>query len=87
MTRSIKVFLLFLTLLTMASNEVLAQCAMCRATLENNVSSGDTSVATGLNFGILYLFVVPYLLFMVLAYSWYKKSRQHKKSIRISRHL
>ncbi|EIM76624.1 hypothetical protein A3SI_09173 [Nitritalea halalkaliphila LW7] len=39
-----------------------AQCAMCRATVENNVSNGDTSVGAGLNAGILYLFSMPYLI-------------------------
>ncbi|MEP1954251.1 MAG: hypothetical protein ABJJ26_04895, partial [Algoriphagus sp.] len=39
-----------------------AQCAMCRASVENNVANGDTSVAAGLNLGIMYLFVMPYLI-------------------------
>ena len=39
-----------------------AQCAMCRSTLENNVSNGDVGIAAKLNFGILYLFLTPYLL-------------------------
>ena len=33
-----------------------AQCAMCRATLENNLSNGNVGIAAGINFGILYLF-------------------------------
>ena len=39
-----------------------AQCAMCRASVENNVSNGDTSIGAGLNNGILYLVVMPYLM-------------------------
>ncbi len=61
--------------------QVAAQCAMCRTTVENNVSHGDTSLASGLNIGILYLFVMPYLLFTVLAVLWYKKSRQNAKKV------
>ena len=53
-----------------------AQCAMCRVTVENNVSAGDTSVASGLNIGILYLFVMPYLLFTIVAILWYRKSKK-----------
>ena len=36
-----------------------AQCAMCRAVLE---SEDGQSTAEGINNGILYLMVVPYLL-------------------------
>ncbi|WKN46317.1 hypothetical protein P0M28_05315 [Tunicatimonas pelagia] len=59
---------------------------MCRATVENNVSYGETALASGLNFGILYLFVAPYLIFGTIAFFWYKKSRaaNAKKIRRIS---
>ena len=58
-----------------SAQSLVAQCAMCRATVENNVSYGETSLASGLNFGILYLFVAPYLLIGAIAFFWYKKSR------------
>jgi len=35
-----------------------AQCAMCRAVLE---SSGNQSIAKGINDGIIYLMIFPYL--------------------------
>jgi len=66
---------------------LLAQCAMCRATVENNVSYGETSLASGLNLGILYLFVAPYLVIGVIAFFWYKKSRAtHARKIIRLRH-
>ena len=46
-----------------------AQCAMCKAVVE---SGGDTSQAEGLNTGILYLMVFPYLLVGVLLYFIFK---------------
>lgn len=55
-----------------------AQCAMCRASVENNVHSGDTTVGAGLNMGILYLFIMPYLIAMVIGYLWYKKAKKRK---------
>lgn len=58
-----------------ASSESLAQCAMCRATLENNVSNGDVGIAAGINFGILYLFFTPYIAVAVIAYLWYRTSK------------
>jgi hypothetical protein len=56
-------------------SEAWAQCAMCRATLENNVSNGSTGIAAGINFGILYLFFTPYLAVAVIAYLWYRTSK------------
>ncbi|MCU0396549.1 MAG: hypothetical protein MUC73_00465 [Cyclobacteriaceae bacterium] len=54
---------------------LLAQCAMCRTQLENNISSGDIGIAAGLNTGILYLLSLPYLAILVLGYVWYRNSR------------
>lgn len=57
------------------AGEASAQCAMCRATLENNVSNGEIGIAAGLNLGILYLFVMPYLVVGFIAFMWYRRSR------------
>ena len=38
-----------------------AQCAMCKAAAESNLEKNPTSIARGLNSGILYLMAVPYL--------------------------
>ena len=70
-----RALLAFLMLLAMQLN-AFAQCAMCRATLENNVSNGNANVAANLNFGILYLFAMPYLAAILIGYFWYRKSRQ-----------
>ncbi|QOI98654.1 MAG: hypothetical protein HRU69_14705 [Flammeovirgaceae bacterium] len=53
-----------------------SQCAMCRSTLENNISNGNVGIAAGINTGILYLLSLPYLAVMVLGYLWYKNSRR-----------
>jgi len=55
-----------------------AQCAMCRASVENNVSNGDTSIGAGLNSGILYLFIMPYLMAMVIGFFWYRSAKKKK---------
>ncbi|MGB5942392.1 MAG: hypothetical protein WBG71_05875 [Leeuwenhoekiella sp.] len=58
-----------------------AQCAMCRAVLE---SEADSTMAEGVNNGIIYLMVIPYILVGTLI--WYifkilKKSKQdHSKN-------
>jgi preprotein translocase subunit YajC len=66
------------------STMVQAQCAMCRTQVVNNVSQGDVNLAAGLNTGIIYLFVMPYIAIGVIAFLWYRNSKvnEHKKSIR-----
>jgi hypothetical protein len=60
-----------------------AQCAMCRASVENNVSNGDTSIGAGLNSGILYLFVMPYLMAMIVGYFWYRAAKKRKSKLSV----
>ncbi|MFW5759435.1 MAG: hypothetical protein ACOCXH_00475 [Cyclobacteriaceae bacterium] len=62
-----------------------AQCAMCRATVENNVSNGNVGIASNLNTGILYLFFAPYLVIGVVGYFWYKSSKKNASKISIQR--
>jgi hypothetical protein len=71
-----RIGLLSLILLTTVA-DTFAQCAMCRATLENNLSNGNPGIALGLNFGIMYLFFAPYLAVGVLAYFWYRTSKNN----------
>ena len=73
-----KIVILLAFILSNAS--AFAQCAMCRATVENNVSNGEAGIANGLNVGILYLFATPYLVVAVLGFLWYKKSKKKKLS-------
>jgi len=67
------------------SSSVSAQCAMCRASLENNVSNGDIGIAAGINFGILYLFVAPYLVIALIAFFWYRASKSNNRNEAINR--
>lgn len=54
-----------------------AQCSMCRASVENSISNGGQAVGAGLNKGILYLMVAPYLLIAAIGLAWYKKSKKY----------
>lgn len=74
-----KKYLFLILLLIVSSVESFGQCAMCRATIENNVANGEIGIGAGLNFGILYLFVMPYLAVMVVGYLWYKNSKANAK--------
>lgn len=64
-------FVLLVALL-LAPESANAQCAMCRAVLE---SSGDTSVAEGINNGIVYLMAIPYVLVGAVIFLVYRKVR------------
>lgn len=79
MDKVIKLFFLITAFCIVGLVEVNAQCAMCRATIENNVSNGDTTVGAGLNMGILYLFAAPYLAAMVIGFFWYRNAKLKKK--------
>ena len=63
-------FIAFLFLVEVAN----AQCAMCKAVVE----SGNASEAEGLNTGILYLMVFPYILVGTLLYFIVKYRRRNK---------
>ena len=65
---------LFVIIFVFSFHFVNAQCAMCKAVVE----SGDISQAEGLNSGILYLMIFPYLLVGALFY-FIIKSRRNKK--------
>ena len=80
MTKLIKKLSLFLCIyLSAGMNELLAQCAMCRASVESNVNVDGIGFAAKLNIGILYLFVTPYLLAVIIGYLWYRKSKENQQ--------
>ncbi len=76
----------FVTLVLLAvTPDLMAQCAMCRATVESTVSNGRSVVASDLNFGILYLLMAPYLIVASIAYLWYRNSkREHGRRLEIA---
>ena len=74
-------FFSLLLLLNLAGGEAQAQCAMCRSSLENNFSNGDPGIAAGINSGILYLLVLPYITVMIIGYLWYKSTRHDEKKL------
>jgi hypothetical protein len=70
-----KAFTISICFLLLSVVSASAQCAMCRSTLENNFSNGTPGIGSGINIGILYLLVLPYLAVMTLGYFWFKASR------------
>jgi hypothetical protein len=74
-------FLIILFLMLLLSEPSMAQCPMCKASAESSIKGGS-KVALGLNKGILYLLMMPYLLFSVIFLLWYKNYRQTKVVVR-----
>jgi hypothetical protein len=74
-----KRWIILMLLVLVNAMSALAQCAMCRTTLENNYSNGNPGIGAGINTGILYLLVMPYLGALILGYFWYKTSRAHAR--------
>ena len=79
MIRKLSYILPAILFVLLSSANTFGQCAMCRTTVENNVSNGDATFAAGLNVGILYLFLAPYLAFAVVAFFWYRISKRNAK--------
>ncbi len=66
MSKSTSFFLVIL--LFLAIENTAAQCAMCKAVIEN----GDSNMAEAVNNGITYLMVFPYILVGGLIYVLYR---------------
>lgn len=65
-----KTCILLILLLLVVTIPVEAQCAMCRAVLENEEGQ---SAAEGINNGIVYLMAIPYILIAGVGFIIYRK--------------
>lgn len=73
--RILPIFLLTLSLQFTSVPTVEAQCPMCRMSAESNLKNGGSS-GQGLNNGILYMLITPYLLVGVVGYIWWRNRRK-----------
>ena len=60
------ILLITLLLVTVVITNSEAQCAMCKAAAESDLENNKTSIARGLNKGILFLMAVPYIIVAVI---------------------
>lgn len=73
------IWLLTIVLLCLSYTEVFAQgCSMCKAVVESNIQGGGEE-ASGLNGGILYILLFPYILFTLFVVYWRKHQRELKE--------
>jgi hypothetical protein len=75
-----KKFFILVALVLITQIDAVAQCAMCRTTVESTISNGRSNIATGLNTGILYLLSAPYLIVGAIAFLWFRQSKQEQQA-------
>ncbi|BDS15144.1 hypothetical protein [Aureispira anguillae] len=72
--RVIQLTLLILVIIAVTSLVADAQCPMCRMSAESNLKNGGTAAA-GLNKGIIYLLIIPYIMISTIGYLWWRNRR------------
>ena len=78
MKKALIIFVLFLAVLAGSGLQTAsAQCAMCTISAEQGTKHGNTQ-GKGLNTGIVYLMLIPYVLIAGMGVLWYKKYRSSK---------
>lgn len=73
--KKIYYFLTILVLCVLPVIQATAQCPMCRMTAESNMQNGGT-MGAGLNAGILYMLVAPYLIVGGIAFWWWRNRKK-----------
>jgi heme/copper-type cytochrome/quinol oxidase subunit 2 len=69
-----KIALLTILIIALTVLVVDAQCPMCRMSAEANLKDGG-SMAAGLNRGIIYLLIIPYVLIGTIGFLWWRNKR------------
>ena len=72
-----KKFVILLILLVTNYN-VFSQCVACKNVVESEIQNGNMS-ANGINNGIIYLMIFPYLLLMGIGFILYKNFKKMRK--------
>ena len=79
---NIKIFLVLLLFIwcgqALFCSDAMAQCAMCKATIESNAELGEGNIGSGINKGILYIMGIPYLLIGAVGFLIYKHNKKLK---------
>lgn len=75
--------MLTFALMLIANMDAIAQCPMCRMSLESNLKNGGTA-GQGMNAGILMLLSTPYLLVGGIAFVWYRNKKSQQDNVEIT---
>lgn len=63
----------------LGTSPVISQCPMCKASVEQSENANTSSKVMGLNNGILYMLVLPYLAIMTVGFAYYRSYRKKKQ--------
>ncbi|MCC6461287.1 MAG: hypothetical protein IT260_12505 [Saprospiraceae bacterium] len=69
-----------LLLCVFAQTDLWSQCPMCRMSAESNLKNGGTD-GRGLNAGILYMLVLPYLLVGSIGLWWWRNRKRQAEDM------
>jgi hypothetical protein len=72
--------ILALALTFLGTIQAVAQCPMCRMSLESNLKNGGTA-GSGINAGILMLLSTPYLLVGGIAFVWFRNRKNQQDNL------
>ena len=70
-----KLVVFFIVMFLFLNIDLVAQCPMCKMAAESNLKNGGTA-GKGMNAGILYMLLTPYLLVGGLAFWWFKNRKK-----------
>ena len=73
-------FGLLLIFLLGVQPDVAAQCAMCKGAAETALKQGGGD-PKGLNNGILYMLMMPYMVVGVIGYWWWRNRRKEQEQV------
>ena len=66
-------FLLLLMIICLFCPDVDSQCAMCKQVAEDASAQSGDAIGLGLNNGIKYLLVIPYILFGIFMVVFFRR--------------
>ena len=78
MKKYLQIFLIIIIAM-IAYSPAQAQCAMCAGQVESATSAGS-SIALGVNKGVLYIFMMPYLIMGTIGYFWWKGRKKSQSA-------
>lgn len=78
--RSVVLALVVMVITVLIAEPAAAQCAMCKASSEANLKTGGGD-PRGLNAGILYMLVMPYLLVAGIGYWWWSNRKKEHQEV------
>jgi hypothetical protein len=53
---------------------------MCKASVESNMLEKQPGIGLSINEGILYLMLMPYIMFGIFGYLWYRNTHKNPKN-------